>query len=171
MTIEHKEAIASPLRGMRRPANPGYEEGSQERQQRTPSRLFHPRDFSVYETRLEAIARQRASGKCTGATPCADNCGGQRHWLPYGNAMGLPHPGIMQHRLREPPTAWAPAERPFDVTKERLLAALDKPRTTYSVLMVVNPGGSVEEVQLMLMQMRDEGLVKFAIAKGHWSRA
>jgi hypothetical protein len=57
------------------------------------------------------------------------------------------------------------------VTKERLLAALDKPRTTYSVLMVVNPGGSVEEVQLMLMQMRDEGLVKFAIDKGHWSRA
>jgi hypothetical protein len=57
------------------------------------------------------------------------------------------------------------------VTKEKLLAALDKPRTTYSVLMVVNPGGSVEEVQSMLMQMRDEGLVKFAIAKGHWSRA
>jgi hypothetical protein len=52
-----------------------------------------------------------------------------------------------------------------------LLAALDKPRTTYSVLMVVNPGGSAEEVQLMLMRMRDEGLVKFSIAKGHWSRA
>ena len=57
------------------------------------------------------------------------------------------------------------------MTKEKLLAALDKPRTTNAVLVVVNPGGSAETVQTMLMQMRDEGLVKFDIKKGLWSRA
>ncbi len=56
------------------------------------------------------------------------------------------------------------------MTKEKLLAALDKPRTTYAVKMVVNPSGSVEEVQITLMAMRDEGLVKFDIKKGQWSR-
>ena len=58
------------------------------------------------------------------------------------------------------------------MTKERLLAALDKPRSTNAVLTVVNPGGSsVDTVQTLLMQMRDEGLVKFDIKKGLWSRA
>ena len=57
------------------------------------------------------------------------------------------------------------------MTKERVLAALDKPRKTSSVLMVVNPGGSEDAVQRMLMEMRDEGLVKFDINKGLWSRA
>lgn len=57
------------------------------------------------------------------------------------------------------------------MTKEKLLAALDKPRQTRSVLAVVNPGGSEDEVQTMLMEMRDEGLVKFDINKGVWSRA
>ena len=58
-----------------------------------------------------------------------------------------------------------------EMTKERLLAALDKPRNTSSVLIVVNPGGSEEAVHRMLMEMRDEGLVKFDINKGLWSRA
>jgi hypothetical protein len=57
------------------------------------------------------------------------------------------------------------------MTKEKLLAALDKPRQTRSVLAVVNPGGSEDEVQIMLMEMREEGLVKFDINKGVWSRA
>ena len=57
------------------------------------------------------------------------------------------------------------------MTKDRLLAALDKPRTTRGVLTVVNPGGSEEEVQTLLMEMREEGLVKFDINKGVWSRA
>ena len=57
------------------------------------------------------------------------------------------------------------------MTKERLLAALDKPRTTRGLLTVVNPGGSEDQVQTMLMQMREEGLVKFDINKGLWSRA
>ena len=59
----------------------------------------------------------------------------------------------------------------FEMTKEKLLAALDKPRKAHSLLMVVNPSGSDEEVQTMLMEMRDEGLVKFDINKGMWSRA
>jgi len=58
-----------------------------------------------------------------------------------------------------------------DMTKDRLLAALDKPRNTNSVLMVVNPGGSADAVQRMLMELRAEGLVKFDIKKGQWSRA
>ena len=37
--------------------------------------------------------------------------------------------------------------------------------------MVVNPGGSEDAVQRMLMEMRDEGLVKFDINRGLWSRA
>ena len=57
------------------------------------------------------------------------------------------------------------------MTKEKLLAALDKPRTINSVLMVVNPGGHEAAVQTLLMQMRDEGLAKFDIKKGLWSRA
>jgi len=57
------------------------------------------------------------------------------------------------------------------MTKERLLAALEKPRTTRGLLAVVNPGGSEDQVQIMLMEMRDEGLVKFDIKKGLWWRA
>ncbi len=57
------------------------------------------------------------------------------------------------------------------MTKEKLLAALDKPRSTNSLVTVLNPGGAAEPVQTMLMQMRDEGLVKFNIKNGLWSRA
>jgi hypothetical protein len=57
------------------------------------------------------------------------------------------------------------------MTKEKLLAALDKPRKIYGLLQIVNPGGSSDELQTMLMRMRDEGLVKFDIKKGVWSRA
>lgn len=56
------------------------------------------------------------------------------------------------------------------MTKEKILAALDKPRKVYALTIVVNPSGSVEEVQTLLMQMREEGLVKFDINKGMWSR-
>jgi hypothetical protein len=57
------------------------------------------------------------------------------------------------------------------MTNDRLLAALDKPRTTSGLAKIVNPGGSIDQVQMMLMQMRDAGLVKFDINKGMWSRA
>jgi hypothetical protein len=56
------------------------------------------------------------------------------------------------------------------MTTEKILAALDKPRKLYSILMVVNPSGSLEELQQKLLKMRDEGLVKFDIHKGRWSR-
>jgi hypothetical protein len=49
------------------------------------------------------------------------------------------------------------------MTKERILAALDKPKGTYAIAIVANAGGKVEEVQEMLLRMRDEGLVKFDI--------
>lgn len=54
------------------------------------------------------------------------------------------------------------------MTTEKILAALDKPRKLYSILMVVNPSGSSEELQQKLLKMRDEGLVKFDIHKGRW---
>ena len=57
------------------------------------------------------------------------------------------------------------------MTTEKVVAALDKPRSIYSVLGIVNPGGDVDVVQTLLMQMREEGLVKFDIKKGLWSRA
>jgi hypothetical protein len=57
------------------------------------------------------------------------------------------------------------------MTREKVVAALDKPRSTYSVLGIVNPGGDVDVVQTLLMRMREEGLVKFDIKKGLWSRA
>jgi hypothetical protein len=56
------------------------------------------------------------------------------------------------------------------VTREKILAALDKPRKLYSILMVVDPSGSQEALQIELLKMRDEGLVKFDIHKGRWSK-
>ena len=56
------------------------------------------------------------------------------------------------------------------MTKEKILAALDKPRKAYALLMRVSPSGSLE-LQTLLLQMRAEGLVKFDINKGMWSRA
>lgn len=67
-------------------------------------------------------------------------------------------------------TSPASRENPT-LTKERILAALEKPRTTRGLVAMVNPGGSDDQVHTMLMQMRDEGLVKFDIQKGLWSRA
>ena len=57
------------------------------------------------------------------------------------------------------------------MTKEKFLAALDKPRKIHALLAVVNPGGSIDEAQIILMKMRDEGLVEFDINSGLWSRA
>jgi len=58
------------------------------------------------------------------------------------------------------------------MTKEKLLAALDKPRTINALVTIVSPGGSGEQTaQTLLMEMRDAGLVKFDIKKGLWSRA
>jgi hypothetical protein len=56
------------------------------------------------------------------------------------------------------------------MTKETILSALDKPRSLSLLVSLVGPGGPVA-VQTLLMQMRDEGLVKFDIKKGLWARA
>ena len=56
------------------------------------------------------------------------------------------------------------------MTKDQVLAALDKPRTIEMLVTLLRPGGLVA-VQTLLMQMRDEGLVKFDIKTGLWSRA
>ena len=58
------------------------------------------------------------------------------------------------------------------MTKEELLAALDKPRSANAVRRIVDPGGSgFDTVQILLMEMREAGLVKFDIKNGLWSRA
>ena len=58
------------------------------------------------------------------------------------------------------------------MTKEELLAALDKPQSTNAILRIVNPGASsADTVQTLLMEMREAGLVRFDIKKGLWSRA
>ena len=38
------------------------------------------------------------------------------------------------------------------MTTEKILAALDKPRKLYSILMVVNPSGSFKELQQKLLE-------------------
>ncbi len=57
------------------------------------------------------------------------------------------------------------------VTEEAVLKALDKPRSIYSILQAVNPSGSQEELQILLMKMRDQGKLKFDIKKGSWRPA
>ena len=53
---------------------------------------------------------------------------------------------------------------------EEIADALVKPRSLSMLVSIVGRGGMVA-VQSLLMQMRDEGLVKFDIKKGLWSRA
>ena len=56
------------------------------------------------------------------------------------------------------------------VSEDAVLKALDKPRKIYSILQVVEPGGSSEALQILLMKMRDQGKVAFDIKKGSWRR-
>lgn len=57
------------------------------------------------------------------------------------------------------------------MTDEALLKALDKPRKTYSVHMIVNPSSKdVEYTQTRLMELRDQGKVMFDINSGRWSK-
>ena len=53
-----------------------------------------------------------------------------------------------------------------------IIAALDKPRTLYSVQQRVAPGQKdTEELQIALMRLRDQKKVKFDINTGRWSKA
>ena len=58
------------------------------------------------------------------------------------------------------------------MTEAEIIAALDKPRTLYSVQQLVSPGQKdTEELQIVLMRLRDQKKVKFDIHTGRWSRA
>lgn len=59
------------------------------------------------------------------------------------------------------------------MTKEEdVLAALDKPRSIYSLQKMVEPSNkSTEALQELLMGMRAEGKLKFDINTGRWRKA
>ena len=57
------------------------------------------------------------------------------------------------------------------ITEDTVLKALDKPRKLFSILQAVDPSGSQEALQLLLMKMRDDGKLRFDIKKGNWRRA
>jgi hypothetical protein len=59
----------------------------------------------------------------------------------------------------------------MSITREKVLSSLDKPRKINSILMIVDPSGHYDELQVLLLKMRDEGSVKFDIHKGQWTRA
>jgi hypothetical protein len=48
---------------------------------------------------------------------------------------------------------------------------LDKPKKLFALLRAVDPSGSEEALQLLLMKMRENGKLKFDIGKGIWRRA
>jgi hypothetical protein len=57
------------------------------------------------------------------------------------------------------------------ITEAEIMAALDEPRKLYAILQRVAPGQKdTEELQLLLMQLRDKKKVKFNINTGRWSR-
>jgi hypothetical protein len=56
--------------------------------------------------------------------------------------------------------------------EEDVLAALDKPRSIYSLQKMVEPSNkSTEALQELLMAMRAEGKLKFDINTGRWRKA
>lgn len=57
------------------------------------------------------------------------------------------------------------------VSEGAVLKALDKPRSLFAILRAVDPSGSQEALQLLLLKMRDAGTLKFDIKKGTWRRA
>ena len=58
------------------------------------------------------------------------------------------------------------------ITETAILAALDKPRSLYAIQQRVGVGQKgTEELQIMLMRLRDEKKVTFNINNGHWSKA
>jgi hypothetical protein len=56
------------------------------------------------------------------------------------------------------------------MTEEKILGVLaEKPLKLHALLQRVSSSGSNEELQLLLMRMRDMGKVKFNIRSGAWS--
>ena len=57
------------------------------------------------------------------------------------------------------------------MTEAEIIAALDKPRTLHSIQQRVAPDQKrTEELQIVLMRLRDQKKVKFDINSGRWSR-
>jgi hypothetical protein len=58
------------------------------------------------------------------------------------------------------------------ITEATILAALDKPRSLPAIQQRVTPGQKdTEELQIVLMRLRDEKKVTFDIHTGRWSKA
>ena len=58
------------------------------------------------------------------------------------------------------------------INETAIFAALDKPRSLYAIQQRVGVGEKgVEELQMVLMRLRDEKKVTFNIKNGHWSKA
>jgi hypothetical protein len=58
------------------------------------------------------------------------------------------------------------------ITQAEIIAALDEPRTLNAIRQRVAPGQKdTEELQILLMRLRDEKKVKFDINNGRWSKA
>ena len=58
------------------------------------------------------------------------------------------------------------------ISEAAILAALDKPRNLYAIQQRVVPGQrDTDELQMVLMRLRDEKKVKFDINSGRWSKA
>ena len=58
------------------------------------------------------------------------------------------------------------------MTEAQIIAALDKPRTLYSIQQRVAPSQKdTDELQIVLMRLRDQKKVTFDINTGRWSRA
>jgi hypothetical protein len=56
------------------------------------------------------------------------------------------------------------------MTEEKILGVLaEKPLKLHALLRRVSSSGSDEELQLLLMRMREMGKVKFNIRSGAWS--
>jgi hypothetical protein len=57
-------------------------------------------------------------------------------------------------------------------TEADIIAALDEPRKLHAIKQRVAPDQkNTEELQMMLMRLRDQKKVKFDINSGRWSRA
>ncbi len=57
------------------------------------------------------------------------------------------------------------------ISEDTVLKALDKPRSAYGILRIVDPSGSQDALQELLLRMREENKVAFDIKKGNWKRA
>lgn len=58
------------------------------------------------------------------------------------------------------------------ITEAEIIAALDKPRTLFSIQRRVVPGQkNTDELQMVLLRLRVEKKVTFDSSTGRWSRA